>query len=213
MKQAEMLADARHYRGHPGDIPDGIAPGLLTSDAADIEQPDLLDDDFGLYICDRTKAFDRVCHLYLVRALCALCGTKCEWRPSLAEYLDSDPVRLQDGTAGPIPSAVRWIAVLLHDHHRKAIINGAKTDGWSLLCSVFQGCPLAPMLYAVACEFEGRLQIGDEQVTGHTPQRPCDLLSCSLPDIIAARFADDTQNLCNYSRRAGSELATAEADT
>ena len=64
-----------------------------------------------------------------------------------------------------LPNAVRWVVVLLHDHVRKAIINGHKTEAWKLSCSVFQGCPLAPMLYAVACEFEGRLH------AGHRPRR------------------------------------------
>ena len=87
------------------------------------------------------------------------------------------------------------IVVLLNDHHRRAVINGQKTDAWTLLCSVFQGCPLAPQLYAIACEFEGRLQIADPRVVGMTPPRPCDLLTDWCADIIAARFADDTQNV------------------
>jgi len=55
------------------------------------------------------------------------------------------------------------------------------------------------MLYAVACEFEGRLQIADTRVTGVRPPRPSDLLTDWLADIIAARFADDTQNICVLS--------------
>jgi hypothetical protein len=282
---ADMAADAKHYREHPGDVPAGLDPSLLMGDIDGIE------DDLGLYICDRDKAFDRVCHLWLVRALCAICGKNCEWRESLDDYLatdeygvdssqtepddgsdddgtmpglrcssdadsdsdsDSDddaspkrptvsqntattrqpekrwaeardpararrravgalkrarkarardghtrqlPVLNADGSRSALPDAVRWIVVLLNKHHRKALINGSKTDGWNLLCSVFQGCPIAPMLYAVACEFEGRLQLADPRVTGPTPPRPSDLLTDWLADIIAARFADDTQNL------------------
>ena len=185
---ADMTADAKYYEQHPDSIPAGHQPDLLLGDLTKIE------DDLAVYICDRDKAFDRVCHLWLVRALCRLCGCHCEWRPTLEEYLTSSPVVTPDGHA-PLPDAVRWIVVLLHDHYRRAIINGQKTDAWRLLCSVFQGCPLAPQLYAVACEFEGRLQIADPRVVGIAPPRPCDLLTDWLADIIAARFADDTQNL------------------
>jgi hypothetical protein len=194
----DMTADGNHHAVNPGDTPPGYIPGLLLVDP---DQWDAWgagdgygDDDMGAYICDRDKAFDRVCHLWLVRALCRMCGYHCEWRPTLDAYLTTSPVATGHGW-DPLPDAVRWIVVLLNDHHRRAVINGQKTDAWTLLCSVFQGCPLAPQLYAVACEFEGRLQIADPRVVGMTPPRPCDLLTDWCADIIAARFADDTQNV------------------
>ena len=51
------------------------------------------------------------------------------------------------------------------------------------------------MLYAIACGFGGRLQIADKRVAGITSPRPCDLATPWRADIIAARLADDTQNL------------------
>ena len=77
--------------------------------------------------------------------------------------------------------------MLLSRHHRKASINGALTPSWEILCSVFQGCPLAPTLYAIAAESEGRRQVVDVKVTGL--RTPCGR------ELLAVMFADDTQNL------------------
>ena len=66
-------------------------------------------------------------------------------------------------------------------------INGALTPSWEILCSVFQGCPLAPTLYAIAAEPEGRRQVVDVKVTGL--RTPCGR------ELLAVMFADDTQNL------------------
>jgi len=177
-----LIAECQHGFVHGRLIGENILKVLDAADYADME-----DDDLALYICDRDKAFDRIGHAWLVRVLCQMCGATVPLldpgepddvsASTLRQYYDHDDV----------PDAVRWIIVLLSRHHRKASINGALTPSWEILCSVFQGCPLAPTLYAIAAEPEGRRQVVDVKVTGL--RTPCGR------ELLAVMFADDTQNL------------------
>ena len=82
------------------------ACGVCGGTGEDVDSDGYGDDDMGAYICDRDKAFDRVCHLWLVRALCRMCGYHCEWRPTLDAYLTTSPVATGHGW-DPLPDAVR----------------------------------------------------------------------------------------------------------
>eukprot|EP01046_Picozoa_sp_COSAG06_P076084 COSAG06_NODE_24101_length_672_cov_10.694590_1_plen_140_part_01 len=110
-------------------------------------------------------------------AACRLCGWICIWRPALNDYLrDQDVIILGGGCRGPLPRCIRWIVVLLAEHHRKLKINGQLSNAWRLRCSIYQGCPLAPSLYAIACEMEGRRQIWDVRVRTQLAR------GCRVPD-------------------------------
>ena len=74
---ADQVADMHYFDDNP-DEPRSYCPELLVANMN-------INFDLGLYICDRDKAFDRVCHLWLVRALCRICGQNCEWRPTLQD--------------------------------------------------------------------------------------------------------------------------------
>ena len=143
-------------------------------DALDLA--DELDLDAAAYLCDRDKAFDRVDHRWLIRLLCLYCGVELPLYETLVQYFH-DP---------RVPDAVRWVIVILTGHVRKALVNGALTPAWHLFSSVFQGCVLAPTLYALAAEPEAWRQYADQRVQG-----------LPMPDgstCLSTRLADDTQN-------------------
>ena len=73
-----------------------------------------INEDLALYICDRTKAFGRVDHSWLVTAACRLRGWICIWWPALADYLrDQDVIILGGGCRGPLTRCIPWIVVLV----------------------------------------------------------------------------------------------------
>jgi hypothetical protein len=69
------------------------------------------------------------------------------------------------------PGAAHWIIVLLHDHVRRANLNGTKSAVWKLLCSVFQGCTFAPLGWGIAADPEARIQLQDTAIRGIVPPR------------------------------------------
>ena len=179
---------------------------------------------YGTYICDRTKAFDRVSFLWLVRCAARICGVKLPILPELHAYwngrrdkltarglcvesiateeieaeiseeIGECPDTLQLYYDYPdTPDAVRWIIVLLHDHVRRANLNGTKSDAWKLLCSVFQGCTFAPSGWGVAADPEARMQVKDPAVKGiitpHIGPR-----WVQSKQMLSSRYADDTVN-------------------
>jgi len=74
---------------------------------------------------DQSKAFDRVSHEYLFRALQA--------------YGFGD-------------SFISWVKLLYNDICSSVIVNGFISDPFSVQCSVRQGCGLSPLLYVLSIE-------------------------------------------------------------
>jgi hypothetical protein len=186
----------------------------MSADAAEIERRESTDANaalpdpchehrtYGTYICDRTKAFDRVSFLWLVRCIARLCGTHLPIMPELQAYWNGrrDMLTSRNLCAENIateeieaeiseeigecpdtlqlyydyqhtPDAIRWIIVLLHDHVRRANLNGTQSAAWKLLCSVFQGCTFAPLGWGIAADPKARMQLKDPAVRGIMPPR------------------------------------------
>ncbi len=83
------------------------------------------DEEAALINLDQSKAFDRVDHRYLAAVLQA---------------------------AGFAPNFCRWISLLYRSPSAVVQVNGRLSDAFVLSRSVRQGCPLSPLLYALALE-------------------------------------------------------------
>ncbi|CAE1313253.1 unnamed protein product [Acanthosepion pharaonis] len=83
------------------------------------------DEEAALINLDQSKAFDRIDHRYLAAVLQA---------------------------AGFAPNFCRWISLLYRSPSAVEQVNGRLSDAFVLFRSVRQGCPLSPLLYALALE-------------------------------------------------------------
>ena len=209
----DMEADAADAAKHDDDADEETATAIDPTSRT-----------YGTYICDRTKAFDRVSFLWLVRCAARICGVKLPILPELQAYWNGrrDKLTARGLCAESIateeieaeiseeigecpdtlqlyydypdtPDAVRWIIVLLHDHVRRANLNGTKSDAWKLLCSVFQGCTFAPSGWGVGADPEARMQVKDPAVKGIITPRTGPRWA-KLMQMLSSRYADDTVN-------------------
>ena len=83
------------------------------------------DTEAALISLDQSKAFDRVDHRFLVTVL---------------------------ETAGFEPEFHRWISMMYHNPQAVVQVNGRRSEAFAIERSVWQGCPLSPLLYFLALE-------------------------------------------------------------
>ena len=83
------------------------------------------DTEAALINLDQSKAFDRVDHRFL------------------AGFLE---------TAGFQPEFHKWISILYHSPQVVVQVNGRCSGAFAIERSVWQGCPLSPLLYVLALE-------------------------------------------------------------
>ena len=79
----------------------------------------------ALISLDQSKAFDRVDHRFLATVL---------------------------ETAGFQPEFRRWISMMYHNSQAVVQVNRRRSEVFAIECSVWQGCPLSPLLYVLALE-------------------------------------------------------------
>ena len=90
-----------------------------------IEYTDLTNDPGSIVLLDFEKAFDRIEHKYLFKAL---------------EYFN-----LGD-------NFIRWIKTFYKDRNSRILNNGFISDPVSIDRGIFQGCPISPLLFLLAIE-------------------------------------------------------------
>ena len=83
------------------------------------------DTEAALISLDQSKAFDTVDHRFLATVL---------------------------ETAGFKPEFRRWISMMYHNHQAVVQVNGRRSGTIAIERSVWQGCPLSPLLYVLALE-------------------------------------------------------------
>ena len=145
----------------------GFVPGRSITDATHLLKliQAYLDEteNEGLIIAaDWEKAFDRVSWEYLSQALRAL---------------------------GFGPTACRWIDIMYNSEappQRFLRVNGTRSDPFSIMSGVPQGCPASPLLFLVVAEALTRAIEDDKRIHG---------IKVHDQEIKITQFADDTQIL------------------
>jgi exonuclease III len=88
---------------------------------------------------DQTKAFDRVSHEFMFKAL--------------KQYKFG-------------PEFIKWIEILYFDTSSQVLVNGFLTDTFKVKRSVRQGCPISPLLYILVIEAFAEKVRNDPDITG-----------------------------------------------
>ena len=130
-----------------------------------VEHAEKTNQDFIFFKIDFDKAYDRLNWDYILQSL---------------------------GDMGLGPKFIHMVKTLFGNAKAKVICNGELTKAISLTRSIRQGCPLAPLLYAIAADGLNWL-IKDKVIKG-------EIQGITLPDgeqLCTQMFADDTNILIN----------------